>query len=287
MLKIENELLTARINPVGAELSSLIKKNTEREYIWQAEPSVWGRHAPLLFPAVGRMSGDSFIYDGKKYFMQKHGFLRGSSFEVVEKTDNSALLRFSSNEKTLMSFPFEFDFDAEYSLSESTLVQRLTVTNKGDGNMYFSVGAHPAFNILIGDTLRFETPEHATLPYLDGNDTVGNPENKLILDGETDIVLSKELFENARSPLKLRLRLTRSLSAVTAFRICVRLSAKRRCSGSGQSRVRSLSALSPGAAPTSVCRQKILKTKRAFSVLLRLKVSPSPSPSQYSDRTFL
>ena len=93
MLKIENELLTARINPVGAELSSLIKKNTEREYIWQAEPSVWGRHAPLLFPAVGRMSGDSFIYDGKKYFMQKHGFLRGSSFEVVEKTDNSALLR--------------------------------------------------------------------------------------------------------------------------------------------------------------------------------------------------
>ena len=187
MLKIENELLTARINPVGAELSSLIKKNTEREYIWQAEPSVWGRHAPLLFPAVGRMSGDSFIYDGKKYFMQKHGFLRGSSFEVVEKTDNSALLRFSSNEKTLMSFPFEFDFDAEYSLSESTLVQRLTVTNKGDGNMYFSVGAHPAFNIRIGDTLRFETPEHATLPYL---------------DGETDIVLSKELFENGSLALE-------------------------------------------------------------------------------------
>lgn len=202
MLKIENELLTARINPVGAELSSLIKKDTEREYIWQAEPSVWGRHAPLLFPAVGRMSGDSFIYDGKKYFMQKHGFLRGSSFEVVEKTDNSALLRFSSNEKTLMSFPFEFDFDAEYSLSESALVQRLTVTNKGDGNMYFSVGAHPAFNIRIGDTLRFETPEHATLPYLDGNDTVGNPESKLILDGETDIVLSKELFENGSLALE-------------------------------------------------------------------------------------
>ena len=38
--------------------------------------------------------------------------------------------------------------------------------------------------------------------YLDGNDTVGNPENKLILDGETDIVLSKELFENGSLALE-------------------------------------------------------------------------------------
>ena len=34
MLRLENEFLSARINPVGAELSSLIKKDTEREYIW-------------------------------------------------------------------------------------------------------------------------------------------------------------------------------------------------------------------------------------------------------------
>ncbi len=202
MLRLENEFLSARINPVGAELSSLIKKGTEREYIWQAEPSVWGRHAPLLFPAVGRMSGDSFVYEGKKYFMQKHGFLRGSTFEIISTEETSVLLRFSSNEKTLAVFPFDFDFDAEYSLYGNTLRQRLTVKNKGSGNMYFSVGAHPAFFISIGDTLRFEKPENATLPYLDGNDVIGDPANKLELKNESDILLSKELFEKGSLALE-------------------------------------------------------------------------------------
>lgn len=202
MLRLENEFLSARINPVGAELSSLIKKDTEREYIWQAEPSVWGRHAPLLFPAVGRMSGDSFVYEGKKYFMQKHGFLRGSTFEIISTEETSIFLRFSSNEKTLAVFPFDFDFDAEYSLYGNTLRQRLTVKNKGSGNMYFSVGAHPAFFISIGDTLRFEKPENATLPYLDGNDVIGDPANKLELKNESDILLSKELFEKGSLALE-------------------------------------------------------------------------------------
>lgn len=202
MLRLENEFLSARINPVGAELSSLIKKDTEREYIWQAEPSVWGRHAPLLFPAVGRMSGDSFVYEGKKYFMQKHGFLRGSTFEIISTEETSIFLRFSSNEKTLAVFPFDFDFDAEYSLYGNTLRQRLTVKNKGNGNMYFSVGAHPAFFISIGDTLRFEKPENAILPYLDGNDVIGDPANKLELKNESDILLSKELFEKGSLALE-------------------------------------------------------------------------------------
>lgn len=202
MLRLENEFLSARINPVGAELSSLIKIDTEREYIWQAEPSVWGRHAPLLFPAVGRMSGDSFVYEGKKYFMQKHGFLRGSTFEIISTEETSVLLRFSSNEKTLAVFPFDFDFDAEYGLYGNTLRQRLTVKNKGSGNMYFSVGAHPAFFISIGDTLRFEKPENATLPYLDGNDIIGDPANKLELKNESDILLSKELFEKGSLALE-------------------------------------------------------------------------------------
>lgn len=202
MLRLENEFLSARINPVGAELSSLVKKDTEREYIWQAEPSVWGRHAPLLFPAVGRMSGDSFVYEGKKYFMQKHGFLRGSTFEIISTEETSVLLRFSSNEKTLAVFPFDFDFDAEYSLCKNTLRQRLTVKNKGRGNMYFSVGAHPAFFISIGDILRFEKPENATLPYLDGNDVAGDPANKLELKNESDILLSKELFEKGSLALE-------------------------------------------------------------------------------------
>ena len=68
--------------------------------------------------------------------------------------------------------------------------------------MYFSVGAHPAFFISIGDTLRFEKPENAILPYLDGNDVIGDPANKLELKNESDILLSKELFEKGSLALE-------------------------------------------------------------------------------------
>lgn len=69
--------------------------------------------------------------------MQKHGFLRGSTFEIISTEETSIFLRFSSNEKTLAVFPFDFDFDAEYSLYGNTLRQRLTVKTKAAATCIF------------------------------------------------------------------------------------------------------------------------------------------------------
>jgi len=48
---LENEQSRVTIQSSGAELSSFIRKDLDNlEYIWEADPAVWARHAPVLFP---------------------------------------------------------------------------------------------------------------------------------------------------------------------------------------------------------------------------------------------
>lgn len=83
-LQIENEFLVATIAEDGAELISLKSKKNNIEYIWQGDPAFWGRHAPVLFPVVGRLKEDQYTYANQTYPMSQHGFARDSLFEVVE-----------------------------------------------------------------------------------------------------------------------------------------------------------------------------------------------------------
>ncbi|AWH72945.1 hypothetical protein DCS32_01830 [Dokdonia sp. Dokd-P16] len=52
---IQNENLICTITSKGAEIRSLINKETGEEYIWQIDPSVWGSSSPVLFPAIGNV----------------------------------------------------------------------------------------------------------------------------------------------------------------------------------------------------------------------------------------
>ena len=202
MLKIENELISAKINPFGAELSSLVKKADSREYLWQADNAVWGRHAPILFPIVGRIAGDSFTYGGEQYFIQKHGFARNSNFDVISSSKTSVALRMTSDENTKKSFPFDFELDAYFSLDENTLKQEYVVRNVGNNTMYFSIGMHPGFFCKFGDVLRFEKNETMKLPYLDGSDTLADPNKFIELKNENSITLTKDLFEQGSLALE-------------------------------------------------------------------------------------
>ncbi len=56
MIEIASDALTARINPFGAELTSL-RDAGGRELMTDADPAFWTGHAPLLFPIVGRAGG--------------------------------------------------------------------------------------------------------------------------------------------------------------------------------------------------------------------------------------
>lgn len=143
---IENEYLSARFSTKGAELTSLRANTTQQEYIWQADPAHWARHAPILFPIVGKLKNDTYTYLGKSYKLPQHGFARDMQFEVKESTSASILFLLKSSKETLENYPFEFELRVGYHLIDHSIKTTYTVTNSGKDQMHFSIGAHPAFN---------------------------------------------------------------------------------------------------------------------------------------------
>ncbi|MBP1045783.1 aldose 1-epimerase family protein [Enterococcus sp. BWM-S5] len=152
---IENDQLIATIAEEGAELISLKSKESGLEYIWQGDPEFWGRHAPVLFPFVGRLKEGRYSYQGKTYPMGQHGFARDQVFEVIEKGDEMISLSLKSSETTRKIYPFDFELVLTYKLEESAIIVGYQVINSGKEELLFSIGGHPAFNIPIEDQLSF------------------------------------------------------------------------------------------------------------------------------------
>ncbi|MBL4747131.1 MAG: aldose 1-epimerase family protein [Flavobacteriaceae bacterium] len=144
---LENKYLQVSIQHKGAEISSIVSKKTGQEYIWQADRTIWGSSAPVLFPIIGALKENQYTYKGETYTLPKHGFIRNNmSLEVIEKTDTLVCLSYQSSEETLRSYPFEFEFRITYQLEDNSLKVYHTVRNKGNDTMLFSLGGHPAFN---------------------------------------------------------------------------------------------------------------------------------------------
>ncbi len=163
---IENEFMTASIASLGAELQSLKMKKTDDEYIWQGNPDVWSGHSPLLFPVVGRLKGDSFIYEGKKYALGKHGFARKTEFEA-KKMSGSRLIMILKSGAHKENYPFDFVLEIDYELIGKSLKVTHRVTNLDGRTMYFSLGAHPGFNCGMGDYILFPEDKAAWAYKLD------------------------------------------------------------------------------------------------------------------------
>ncbi|MET4838220.1 galactose mutarotase-like enzyme [Bradyrhizobium japonicum] len=136
--------LTATIKAHGAELCSL-KDGGGVEFVWQAEPA-WPRHAPLLFPIVGRLANDEMRHRGKTYRMTQHGFARDSRFAWVERGENRCTLALEDSEATRALYPFAFRLTATYAIDAAGLDLSLTVANTGKETLPVSLGGHPAFN---------------------------------------------------------------------------------------------------------------------------------------------
>ena len=149
MITLENNDLKVQINEYGAELTSVWHKQAKLEYIWVGDPKYWGRHASNLFPIVGRLRGDQFKVAGETYFMNQHGFARNTLFEVVEQSETRAVFRIHDTDSTLRIYPFKFQFDISYELTDDNeLKVAYIVTNTDkEESLFFSVGGHPAFNL--------------------------------------------------------------------------------------------------------------------------------------------
>lgn len=146
---LSNSLLELKVNSFGAELCSVKSKADQLEYIWQADPKVWARHAPNLFPIVGKLRNGQFNYEGKQYTLPQHGFARDLEFICIEETDAKLSFELTANEDTLRIFPFHFSLQISYVLENDTLKISYTVFNPDHKDLHLSLGAHPAFNVLL------------------------------------------------------------------------------------------------------------------------------------------
>ena len=144
LVSIASDSLTARINPLGAELWSLTDRKGQ-EYMTNADPAFWTGRAPLLFPIVGALNGGSYRFGGVAYKLPKHGFARQSRFELVRQNDTETGLRLVDSAETRLVYPFAFALDMTFGLDGATLRMTATVHNRGGEAMPFSFGYHPAF----------------------------------------------------------------------------------------------------------------------------------------------
>jgi galactose mutarotase-like enzyme len=153
--KLISKDLTVTINAFGAELSS-IKSATGIEYLWQAKPEIWPRHAPVLFPIVGKLKDNHFTYKQQKYSLTQHGFARDMEFKLIKQDEESCKLELRSTEQTKMNYPFDFIFRILYQLQGNKLSTSYHVINPSESPLYFSVGAHPGFNCPLLPNETFE-----------------------------------------------------------------------------------------------------------------------------------
>ena len=141
---LKNNLLTIEISSHGAELQSIRKGDTE--YLWQGNPEYWGRRSPVLFPIVGSVWEKRYRVGEKEYELGQHGFARDMDFELVESSESEARYRLVSSEQTKEKYPYDFVLEIAYRLHGDSLDVIWEVNNPSGEDIYFQIGAHPAFN---------------------------------------------------------------------------------------------------------------------------------------------
>lgn len=201
-LYLENALFKVGIKKVGAELCSFKSKPSGIEYIWQGDAKIWGSHAPVLFPIVGGLKNDTYHFQGKEYSLPRHGFIRkNDQLEVVNHTDTELLLQLFSNAATRKAYPFEFVFQIKFQIIHNKLLITHLIKNSDHQDLYFSLGAHPAFNcpLLPGEKyedyqLLFEEKEHVNTWNLDAAGQILE-EGAIIMNHTDTIHLHKDLFK--------------------------------------------------------------------------------------------
>ena len=202
MPTIKNDLLQINIKPKGAELCNILSVKNKTEFMWQADPTIWGSHAPNLFPIIGCIKDDSYIYNNKTYHMPKHGFVRhNDNFVVKNQSDSSITLSLTSNDTLYEYYPFLFEFEITYTLSKNTLTIHHTVKNIDDKTLFFSLGGHPAFNCPLSKDedytdyyLEFEKDENSQTYLLNMDNGLLTNKTKPVFSDGNRINLRSDLF---------------------------------------------------------------------------------------------
>jgi galactose mutarotase-like enzyme len=195
---------TARVEIAahGAELTSFVNLATGLDYMWSADPAQWARHAPLLFPIVGKLPEDTYLHNGQAYKLSQHGFARDHEFTLIHEEADNLTFQLMHSEASQQVYPFEFELRVSYTLRGSSLTVGWHVRNPAASgqDLLFSIGAHPAFNCPLGSeagqfadyAFHFDHPVTLQRHLLRGGLRTG--ETASVLNQQATLPLSYELF---------------------------------------------------------------------------------------------
>ncbi len=196
---IDNGNLKIKVNKKGAELASVLQLNNQYEFMWNANPTVWNRHAPVLFPIVGKLNNNKVLINNSLYEMGQHGFARDCDFELVNKSETELQFLLKSNEQTLIKYPFQFELYIIYGFTNESNQLKVTykIVNNSASKMPFSIGAHPGFMMPVANLNEFE------IDFFEGDsierhllaDGLFNNETETLVISNHKLSLSEQVFD--------------------------------------------------------------------------------------------
>ena len=157
---LKNSEMEVQVSSKGGELVSL-RDADQTEYIWIGDARYWKRHAPQLFPCIGRLTNNQYRMDGELHEMGQHGFLRDYELTKVEREEQDIALdgvadpagaaalhlQLMSDASTRQLYDRDWTVDIFYRLCGKTLSVKFQVRNRDVRTMRFGYGIHPGFNV--------------------------------------------------------------------------------------------------------------------------------------------
>ena len=192
---------SARVSSLGAELCSY-RSAESREYIWQADPAVWGSHGPNLFPLIGVTVNGQISIEGRNYRIPKHGVVRHKEFAARMINSSSIEMVYAADETSGEMYPYDFTLRVAYTIREDGFDTAYTVENHDRREMPFCLGGHPGFlcPMYAGEAfedyaIRFEEPETGLVRTMSADGCINGQKQLALRDGTT-LCLNHEMFDH-------------------------------------------------------------------------------------------
>jgi galactose mutarotase-like enzyme len=200
IVTIQNEQLSVSIEDAGAQLASVRGKDGT-EYLWQGDPDIWPRRAPLLFPVIGRLMDGSYVLDGETFQIPTHGFCRSAPFTAANRGVNHVSFRYQDSEETRAVYPFSFGLTVTYTLAGNRLTKTHQVENHSQRTMYYELGGHDGYRAPLApgesmDDYAIRIPGLSTLmPYGMDEACMITPKKQLFPLDDGRIPLTPSVFD--------------------------------------------------------------------------------------------
>lgn len=156
MYSLKNDYLEVNARTQGGEITRILGKIDNTDFLWNGDKKYWSYHSPVLFPIVGKVNNDTYSVDGLDYKLSQHGLARLEDFYLKEQTLDKLVFQLDYNDETLKVYPYKFALKITHLLEKNKVTTKYEVQNMDNKDIYFGIGAHPAYMCPIDKNEKFD-----------------------------------------------------------------------------------------------------------------------------------